>query len=45
MSIYEVHLGSWRRKGDNEWLTYRELAEQLPGLCPDMGFTISNSCP
>ena len=33
MSIYEVHLGSWRRKGNNEWLTYRELAEQLPRLC------------
>ena len=30
MSIYEVHLGSWRRKGNNEWLSYRELAEQLP---------------
>ena len=34
ISIYEVHLGSWRRKGNNEWLTYRELAEQLPRLCP-----------
>ena len=32
MSIYEVHLGSWRRNADegNRWLTYRELAEQLP---------------
>src|SRR6185437_12264758 len=32
ISIYEVHLGSWRRKGENGqyWLTYRELAEQLP---------------
>src|SRR6476661_2106758 len=30
MSIYEVHLGSWRRKQNNEWLTYRDLAEQLP---------------
>src|SRR5580692_708117 len=25
MSIYEVHLGSWRRNTHNEWLTYREL--------------------
>ena len=35
ISIYEVHLGSWRRKPDegHRWLTYRELAEQLPGLC------------
>jgi 1,4-alpha-glucan branching enzyme len=39
VSIYEVHLGSWRRKGHNEWLTYRELAEQLPGYARDMGFT------
>src|ERR1700732_4340021 len=39
MSIYEVHLGSWRRKGNNEWLTYRELAEQLPRYARDLGFT------
>src|SRR6202045_3740798 len=36
VSIYEVHLGSWRRKGHNEWLTYRELAEQLPAYVHDM---------
>src|SRR5215212_926260 len=39
VSIYEVHLGSWRRKGSNEWLTYRELAEQLPRYVRDLGFT------
>ena len=39
MSIYEVHLGSWRRKNNNEWLTYRELAEQLPAYVHDLGFT------
>jgi 1,4-alpha-glucan branching enzyme len=39
VSIYEMHLGSWRRKGNNEWLTYRELAEQLPAYLHDMGFT------
>jgi len=39
ISIYEVHLGSWRRKDDNEWLTYRELAEQLPRYVREMGFT------
>src|SRR5579872_906438 len=39
ISIYEVHLGSWRRKGSNEWLTYRELAAQLPRYASDMGFT------
>lgn len=39
VSIYEVHLGSWRRKDNNQWLTYRELAEQLPAYVRDMGFT------
>lgn len=39
MSIYEVHLGSWRRKNGNEWLTYRELAEVLPRYARDLGFT------
>ena len=41
ISIYEVHLGSWRRRSqeDNRWLTYRELAEELPAYARDMGFT------
>jgi len=39
MSIYEVHLGSWRRKDGEQWLTYRDLAEQLPAYVRDMGFT------
>src|SRR6202790_3153552 len=39
ISIYEVHLGSWRRKNNNEWLTYRELAQQLPHYARDLGFT------
>ncbi len=41
ISIYEVHLGSWRRRGEenNRWLTYRELAEELPAYVRDLGFT------
>ena len=41
MSIYEVHLGSWRRvpHEGNRYLTYRELAEWLPAYVRDMGFT------
>ncbi len=41
MSIYEVHLGSWRRKGweDNEFLTYRELADELVPYVKELGFT------
>ncbi|MBQ9235562.1 MAG: 1,4-alpha-glucan branching protein GlgB [Alphaproteobacteria bacterium] len=39
MSIYEVHLGSWRRKENNEYLTYRELADRLIPYVQNMGFT------
>jgi 1,4-alpha-glucan branching enzyme len=41
MSIYEVHLGSWRRDPGNpdRWLSYRELAPQLADYCRQMGFT------
>jgi len=38
MSIYEVHLGSWRR-GDGNYLGYRELAHQLVEYCSWMGYT------
>ena len=39
MSIYEVHLGSWRRKENNEFMTYRELADTLVPYVTNMGFT------
>jgi 1,4-alpha-glucan branching enzyme len=41
MSIYEVHLGSWRRHAEHggRWLSYRELAEQLPRYARELGFT------
>jgi 1,4-alpha-glucan branching enzyme len=39
ISIYEVHLGSWRRKNGHEWLDYRELADTLVPYARDMGFT------
>lgn len=39
VSIYEVHVGSWRRKQDGREYTYRELAEELPDYCMDMGYT------
>src|SRR5690606_34341310 len=39
ISIYEVHLGSWRRGEDNRWLSYRELADTLPAYARDLGFT------
>jgi 1,4-alpha-glucan branching enzyme len=39
ISIYEVHLGSWRRNESGEFLTYDELADQLVDYVQDMGFT------
>ncbi|MBN1591559.1 MAG: 1,4-alpha-glucan branching protein GlgB [Pirellulales bacterium] len=41
LSMYEVHLGSWKRPGDDpsKWLTYRELAHQLVEYCKEMGYT------
>jgi len=38
-AVYEVHLGSWRRGGDNRFLTYREMAPYLADYAQDMGFT------
>ncbi len=39
MSIYEVHLGSWRRGADGEVLGYREIAPLLAEHCERMRFT------
>lgn len=39
MSIYEVHLGSWRRDAQGNFLTYRELAVELVDYVKLMGFT------
>jgi 1,4-alpha-glucan branching enzyme len=43
MSVYELHLGSWRHtdsgEGPRRPLTYLELAEQLPEYISGMGFT------
>ena len=38
MAVYEMHLGSWKRRGDR-FLTYRELADELPAYLNSMGFT------
>ncbi len=39
INVYEVHLGSWRRKSDNQWLTYLDLIEELIPYVLDMGYT------
>jgi 1,4-alpha-glucan branching enzyme len=41
ISIYEMHLGSWRRDPNDpsRWLSYREIAQPLVDYCKQMGFT------
>ena len=41
ISVYEVHIGSWKRKESdgNRSLTYRELADELIPYVKEMGFT------
>ncbi len=41
ISIYEIHLGSWKRRPDDgdRFLTYRELAEDLVEYLDGLGFT------
>jgi len=39
MSIYEMHLGSWRKKDEGESYSYRELAPLLVDYLHRMGFT------
>jgi len=39
MNIYEVHLGSWRRGAENEFLSYHDLAHQMVDYVKEMGYT------
>ncbi|MCK0188487.1 1,4-alpha-glucan branching protein GlgB [Arenibacter sp. F20364] len=38
-AVYEVHLGSWKRKSNNDYLTYAEFAEDLVNYVKEMNFT------
>lgn len=39
MSVYEVHLGSWRRDGGGGFINYRDQAEALVAYARELGFT------
>ena len=39
MNIYELHLGSWRRTGDDQMLSYQDIARYLVPYVKEMGFT------
>ena len=45
LNIYEVHLGSWRRREDGSFLDYRELARQLAAYVKEMGYTAIELLP
>ncbi|NOQ82330.1 MAG: 1,4-alpha-glucan branching protein GlgB [Methylophaga sp.] len=38
-SVYEVHMGSWRRNESGDFLTYREMADQMVPYVKELGFT------
>lgn len=39
INIYEVHLGSWRRHADGNFMNYRQIGEELALHCKEMGYT------
>lgn len=39
LNIYEVHLGSWKRNSDGEFLNYRTIAHKLSEYVIEMGYT------
>ena len=45
MSIYEFHMGTWKRKGDNTYFNYSELADQMIPYLKEMGYTHVEALP
>ena len=45
LNIYEVHLGSWKKKPDGTFYTYRELAVELADYVQDMGYNAIELLP
>ncbi len=39
MSVYELHLGSWRRDAEHQFLNYRTIAHELVEYIKELGFT------
>ena len=39
MNIYEVHLGSWKRRADGSFMNYAEIAKELAPYVKQMGYT------
>ena len=45
MNIYECHLGSWRRTGEGQFLSYRDLTSYLVPYVKEMGYTHVSCSP
>ena len=45
LNIYEVHLGSWRKKSDDTWYTYREISELLIPHVKENGYNYIEIMP
>lgn len=45
LNIYEVHLGSFRRKEDSSWLTYEEMAQELVSYVKQEGYNYIEFMP
>ena len=45
LNIYEVHLGSWRKHENGEFLDYRDMARQLAAYVKEMGYTAVELLP
>ncbi len=45
LNIYEVHLGSWRKKTDDTWYSYREIAELLVSYVKEKGYNYIEIMP
>lgn len=39
MNVYEVHLGSWKKKEGWRFMNYREIGKELASYCQEMGYT------
>ncbi len=44
-SIYELHLGSWQRDGNNNFLNYRDIADRLVPYVQSLGFNYIQLMP
>ena len=45
LNIYEVHLGSWRRRENGDFIDYRDLARQLAPYVKELGFNYVELLP